>query len=351
MNKEECIKCVVWDLDNTIWDGTLLEDSNVSINKNAIEVIKELDNRGILQSVSSKNEYKLAFEKLKEFKIDDFFLYPQINWASKSSSLKNIANNLNISINSFAFIDDQAFEREEVNFVHPHVLCIDSKDIPEILTMPMFKPRFITEDSNHRRLLYMTDIKRKADEENWEGPSDSYLASLNMRFHIRLASESDLQRAEELTVRTHQLNATGYTYSYDELDTFRSSNDHLLFVLSLEDKFGTYGTIGLTLVECQKERWLIKLLLMSCRVMSRGVGSIMINYLKRMAKEKNVDLFAEYVPTDRNRMMYMTFKFSNFIEYSRENNIVLFKCDLFTEAAFPTHTEVITDEVLNLELC
>lgn len=344
MNKaENRIKCVVWDLDNTIWDGILLEDSNVSIKKDVVKVIKELDSRGILQSVSSKNELQLAFEKLKEFKIEEFFLYPQINWAAKSSSLKNIADNLNININSFAFIDDQAYEREEVNSAHPQVLCIDSKDVSDILTMPMFKPRFITEDSKQRRLLYMTDIERKIDEENWDGPSDSYLASLNMRFHIRLASESDLQRAEELTVRTHQLNATGYTYSYEELDTFRSSYDHLLLVSSLEDKFGTYGTIGLTLVEIQKDRWLIKLLLMSCRVMSRGVGSIMINYLKNMAKEKNVDLFAEFVPTDRNRMMYMTYKFSNFKEYSKEDNVVLFKCDLCSYAAFPAYIEVIAD--------
>jgi len=344
MNKsEKTIKCVVWDLDNTIWDGTLLEDSNVSIKKDVVEVIKELDSRGILQSISSKNQYQLAFEKLKEFKIKEYFLYPQINWAAKSSSLKNIADNLNININSFAFIDDQAYEREEVNFAHPQVLCIDSKDVPDILTMPMFKPRFIAEDSKQRRLLYMTDIERKNDEENWDGPSDSYLASLNMRFHIRLASESDLQRAEELTVRTHQLNATGYTYSYEELDSFRSSHDHLLFVSSLEDKFGTYGTIGLTLVEIQEDRWLIKLLLMSCRVMSRGVGSIMINYLKNMAKEKNVDLFAEFVPTDRNRMMYMTYKFSNFKENSKEDNVVLFKCDLCSNAAFPAYIEVIAD--------
>lgn len=344
MNKsEEKIKCVVWDLDNTIWNGTLLEDPNVSIKEEVVGVIKELDRRGILQSISSKNEYNSAYEKLKEFGIHDFFLYPQINWAAKSSSIKHIADSLNIHINTFAFIDDQAFEREEVNYTYPEVLCIDAKNISDILTMPKFQPRFITDDSKLRRILYMTDIKRKADEENWAGPSDSYIASLNMKFNIRLATEADLQRAEELTIRTHQLNATGYTYSYDELNQFRTSNNHLLFVSSLEDKFGTYGTIGLTLVECNEDRWLIKLLLMSCRVMSRGVGSIMINYLKSKAKKQNVELFAEFVPTDRNRMMYMTYKFSNFKEFSNENNLVLFKCDLQSDASFPACTEVIAD--------
>lgn len=344
MNKtEEKIKCVVWDLDNTIWNGTLLEDANVSIKKEAIEIIKELDNRGILQSISSKNEYRLAVDKLKEFGIYEFFLYPQINWAAKSSSLKNIANSLNININTFAFIDDQAFEREEVNYTYPEVMCIDANNMSDVLTMPMFQPRFVTEDSKQRRILYMTDIKRKVDEESWDGPSDSYLASLNMKFNIRLATESDLQRAEELTIRTHQLNATGYTYSYEELNQFRTSKKHLLFVSSLEDKFGTYGTIGLTLVECNEDRWLIKLLLMSCRVMSRGVGSIMINYLKDKAKKKNVDLFAEFVPTDRNRMMYMTYKFSNFKEFSKDNNLVVFKCDLHSNVKFPACTEVIAD--------
>lgn len=340
---EKKIKCVVWDLDNTIWDGTLLEDPNVSIKKEAIDIIKELDRRGILQSVSSKNEYQLAFDKLKEFEIHQFFLYPQINWTVKSSSLQNIADSLNIHINTFAFIDDQAFEREEVNYTHPEVMCIDAKNMSDILTMPMFQPRFITEDSKQRRVLYMTDIERKTDEDNWTGPSESYLASLNMKFNIRLATESDLQRAEELTIRTHQLNATGYTYSYEELDQFRTSNDHLLFVSSLEDKFGTYGTIGLTLVQCNDDCWCIKLLLMSCRVMSRGVGSIMINYLKNKAKKQNVDLFAEFVPTDRNRMMYMTYKFSNFKEFSENNNLVVLKCDLHSNASFPACTEVIAD--------
>jgi len=342
-DSEVTVKCVVWDLDNTIWDGTLLEDSDVSLKKEAVDVIKELDSRGILQSISSKNEFNSAFEKLKEFDLHEFFLYPQINWAAKSSSLKNIAENLNINIDTFAFIDDQAFEREEVSFAHPQVECIDSLDISDVLERPEFNPRFITNDSKQRRKLYMADIERKANEENWDGPSDSYLASLGMKFQIRLASESDLQRAEELTVRTNQLNATGYTYSYDELNEFRTCDDHMLFVSSLEDKFGTYGTIGLTLVECKEERWMIKLLLMSCRVMSRGVGSIMINHLKDKAKKQNVGLYAEFVPTDRNRMMYMTYKFAHFKECSKDGDIQLLKCDLDSDAGFPTYTEVMAN--------
>ena len=114
------------------------------------------------------------------------------------------------------------------------------------------------------------------------------------------AKEEDLQRAEELTVRTNQLNATGYTYSYNELNQFRLSDKYKLLMARLDDKYGRYGHIGLALVKCNPDVWTLKLLLMSCRVMSRGVGSIMLNHIMQLAKSHKVRLRAEFVPTGRN---------------------------------------------------
>jgi FkbH-like protein len=188
--------------------------------------------------------------------------------------------------------------------------------------------------------MYLSDIVRNKAEEEFSGPNESFLATLDMVCRIKSAKEEDLQRAEELTVRTHQLNTTGYTYSFDELNGFITSDDHLLLVASLEDKFGTYGTIGLGLVEFDEQFWTVKLLLMSCRVMSRGVGTIMMNYLMGRAKKAGVCLRAEFVPNGRNRMMYITYKFAGFREISEEGERVVLENDLTQIQPLPDYLQV-----------
>lgn len=334
------VKCVVWDLDNTLWDGVLLEDEEVTLRQDAVAIIRILDSRGILNSIASKNDYTLAMNRLKQAGLHEYFLYPQINWNAKSSSIKAIAEKLNISLDTFAFVDDQPFEREEVAFSFPNVLYIPATDIPALLAMPEMNPRFVTEDSARRRLMYMSDAERIRAEEVFQGPQEEFLASLNMILTIMPAQEEDLRRAEELTIRTHQLNTTGYTYSYDELKQFRLSDRYKLFIASLDDKFGTYGKIGLALVECLPEQWTIKLLLMSCRVMSRGVGTVMINYLMGLAQRAGVRLCAEFVTNDRNRMMLVTYKFSGFRELEKDGELLILENDLAHIQPFPDYIEV-----------
>lgn len=336
-NKERKIKCVVWDLDNTIWNGVLVEDGNVTLRPGVEDILRTLDSRGILQSVASKNDHDMAMDKLKEFGLDEYFIYPQIHWNPKSSSIKTIAQSINIGIDTLAFIDDQAFEREEVNYSNPEVLCIDAGELDKLLDMPEMNPKFITKDSKLRRRMYMSDIERNKNEQSFEGTQEEFLETLNMVFTVSPVGEGDLQRAEELTVRTHQLNATGYTYSYEELDNFRKSDKHKLFIAGLEDKYGTYGKIGLVLVECEEDVWTLKLLLMSCRVMSRGVGTVMMSYIMGLAKEANVRFRAEFVPTDRNRMMYITYKFANFKEIEEKDGLVILENDLSYIQPIPSY--------------
>lgn len=324
---KQSIKCVVWDLDNTVWDGILLEDTEVILRPHVVEILKTLDARGILHSIASRNDHATAMAKLQEFGIDEYFLYPQINWNSKGASVGQIAQDINIGLDTIAFIDDQPFEREEVAFTHDKVLCIDSAALDGLLDRPEFNPRFITEDSRLRRHMYMADIRRNREEAEFVGPTDEFLSTLNMVFTIAAAKEEDLKRAEELTVRTHQLNTTGYTYSYEELDAFRASPHHILLISSLEDRHGTYGKIGLTLIEKGAEAWTVKLLLMSCRVMSKGVGMIMIHHILRMAREAGVKLRAEFLSTDRNRQMLITYRFAGFKEVSRNGGVALMEND------------------------
>jgi len=338
--KQRSIKCVVWDLDNTLWDGVLLEDGEVSLRSDAVDVLRALDRRGILHSIASKNEPAVAMTKLEQFGLSEYFLSPQINWNSKSASIAEIARSINIGLDTLAFIDDQAFEREEVAFSLPQVLCIDAKEIPAVLNMPEMNPRFITEDSQKRRLMYLSDIARDKVEKAFVGPGEAFLATLDMVFTLSEAREEDLQRAEELTARTHQLNTTGYSYSYEELNEFRQSDTHKLFIAGLDDRYGTYGKIGLTLLECHEDVWVIKLLLMSCRVMSRGVGTIILHHIMRLAKEAGVRLRAEFVANNRNRMMYVTYKFGGFKEIEADGDALILENDLSTIQSFPDYLTV-----------
>jgi len=334
------VKCLVWDLDNTLWDGVLLEGDPVRLKSSVCEVLATLDGRGILHSVASKNDHASAMGKLAEFGLAGYFLYPQINWNAKSASLRSISESLNIGIDTLALVDDDPAEREEVRFTYPEVFCIDAAHLDGMPAMPELNPRFITKDSKKRREMYLEDMARRKEEEVFVGTKEDFLRTLDMVMTISEASEEDMKRAEELTVRTHQLNTTGYTYSYDELDHFRKSDQHKLLLATLEDRFGAYGKIGLALVETKEDMWTIKLLLMSCRVMSRGVGSIMINHIRNQARECDVRLCAEMISNERNRMMYMAFKFAHFKERKKTKGLVLFENDLDKNLGFPDYVKV-----------
>jgi FkbH-like protein len=334
------IKLVVWDLDETLWRGALLEDGYVCLRDKVAEVIQALDRRGILQSIASKNNYDHAMDQLRRFGLAEYFLYPQINWGSKAASLKTIASSINIGLDAVAFIDDQEFERDEVAFLLPEVRCIAPVELKRLLDRPDMNPRFITKDSRLRRLMYVSDLERKKAEETFIGSQEEFLATLKMDLRIGLAKPEDLDRAEELAVRTNQLNTTGYTYSYEELNEFRRSDRHKLLIASLTDKYGTYGKVGLALIECAAARWTIKLLLVSCRVMSRGVGTILINYIMRLAKEAKVRLCAEFANNGRNRMMYVFYKFANFHEVVKHGDLIIFENDLSRIRDFPPYMRV-----------
>jgi len=319
--KRRKVKCVVWDLDNTVWDGTLLEGDKVQLREGVREIIHALDARGILHSIASRNHAESALARLRELELEEYFLYPQINWGSKAASVRTVAESLNIGLDSICFIDDQPFELAEVKDALPQVLCMDHFQLPHLLQMPELTPDTITPESGMRRKMYLGEMRRKQIEEAFTGPQEEFLATLNMVFTIAPARAEDLARAEELTNRTNQLNTTGRTFSREELEKLRCSDRHLLLMSELTDKFGSYGKIGLALVECDPQVWTIKLLLMSCRVMNRGVGTIMLNHILRKARASGVRLLSEFVSNDRNRMMYVTYKFAGFTEIENKGGV------------------------------
>lgn len=338
------IKCVIWDLDNTIWDGTLLEDTDVTLRDKAVEIIKELDRRGILNSIASRNFYEDAWNKLVQLKIADFFVCSEISMeGEKSKSVQSISKKLNLALDAFAFIDDQDFEIEEVKAACPEVLCIKAEKELNILNREEFIPRFITDDSAKRRIFYQNDMKRQKYEKGFKRNVE-FLKSLDMKMKIKVAEEEDLKRVEELTIRTHQLNSTGITYDYNELISFIKDENYLLLVTEMEDKFGEYGKIGVTLIEKGESDWHIKLHLMSCRVMARGVGNAILCNIIQYIQEHNLKLYADFKKTSRNKNMYLAYKFLGFTEAEEKDDYVKFCYESETVPQMPAY--VVIESVL-----
>lgn len=341
---KKSVKCVVWDLDHTLWNGVLVEGDELVLKPQIVDVIKALDAKGVLQSVASKNNFEDAQEKLQQFGLSDYFLYPQISWNPKSSAIATIREKLNIGIDTFMFIDDQPFERDEVKALHPDVECVDAEEYLSLLEHSRIVSIKLTDDASQRRIRYLEDMKRQTDEQEFEGTPESFLAGLDMVFTISPAQPEDLLRAEELTERTNQLNSTGITYDKQELSVFMDSPDHELLVCELQDKYGSYGKIGLALVEIGDNTDLVKLLLMSCRTAARGVGSVLLSYLMKQAQQRQHTLRAQFKRTSRNRQMLVTYQFANFKEIERDDDgNILFENDLSLVSDYPEYIRVVTE--------
>ncbi len=342
MKQRQEIKCIVWDIDDTLWDGILLEKDDVALKPGIREVIQTLDGRGVLHSIASRNNHDDAIGKLKKFGLDEYFLYPQINWSVKSASIAKIQQNLNIQMDSMMFVDNDPLERDEVKSEHPDILCVDAAEYSALPDLAYLNPKFITEDSGKRRQMYLAGIQRKKDQDSYQGPKRSFLESLNIELQISDAKEGDLERAEELTIRTHQLNTTGMTYSFDRLKQFMVSPEHRLLMCEMKDRYGSYGKIGLAVLETGASFFYLRLLLTSCRVMSLGVGTVLLSHIMRETKKAGRKLRADFRKTKNNRMMYIALTFANFknIEDKGNGNIVL-ENDLSVIQAFPPYMDIV----------
>jgi methoxymalonate biosynthesis protein len=306
------VKCLVWDLDNTLWQGTLLEDGEVSLPDSVREVIVELDARGILQSVASKNDHEPAWSRLEKLGIAEYFVLPQIGWGRKSDSVAQIAEQLKFAHRTIAFIDDQPAERAEVAFHHSEVRCYAAEQVDELLKLPEFDPGTRTVDSARRREMYQAGFRREAERSEFNGPDEEFLRTLELVLGIGRASADDLARVEELTLRTSQMNATGVHYSDETLRGLLADPRHEVLVTTMTDRFGPHGAVGVMLLEKHPSVWHLKLLATSCRVVSFGAGATILNWLADQAARAGVHLAADFRRTDRNRMMEIAYRFAGF---------------------------------------
>ncbi|GAA1959229.1 HAD-IIIC family phosphatase [Amycolatopsis minnesotensis] len=307
------VKCLVWDLDNTLWQGTLLEGDEIRLSAAVRETIVELDARGILQSVASRNEPERALARLAELGVGEYLVLPEIGWGPKSDAVRRIADGLNFAHRAMAFIDDQPAERAEVSFQLPEVRCYPAAQATTLSALPEFSPA-VTTDSRRRRQFYQAGFRRAAERAEFPGPDEEFLRSLELVMSIGRADAEDLSRAEELTLRTSQLNATGVHYSRTALRGLLDDPGHEVLVVGMADRFGPHGAVGVVLLETRPEVWHLKLLATSCRVVSFGAGSALLDWLADQAARAGVHLVADFRPTDRNRMMEVAYRFAGFDE-------------------------------------
>lgn len=279
------VKCVVWDLDNTIWNGTLIEaeyPEKFQLNDSILETIQSLDERGIIQSVASKNDYENAWRVVEALGIADYFLYPQIHWNAKSGSLKQIAKSLNIGVDSLVLIDDSQFERNQVMSALPQVRTYDVTDIPSLLNEPEFDV-IVTEESKKRRAMYKAEEKRNhllQSDDN--GDTVSFLKKCHLSIAIfEPQTEEEKVRCFELVVRTNQLNMSGKKYSRNEFEEMLKRENHSNFAFSCKDDFGSYGIVGFGQYRVEKGKIIFTEFAMSCRVAGKYVESALFSNLLR----------------------------------------------------------------------
>jgi methoxymalonate biosynthesis protein len=313
-DKPVLVKCLVWDLDNTLWRGTLLEDPEVLLPDEIRDVIVALDSRGILQAIASKNDHDLAWNRLEELGLAEYFVHPRIGWGRKSDSVCEIAGQLNFALSTIAFIDDLPSERAEVTFRAPEVRCYPADQALSLPGLPEFSPEVVTVDARRRRQMYQASFRRDAERDSFTGPDENFLRSLELVMAIKRADEEDLSRVEELTLRTSQMNATGVHYSDATLRGLLADPGHEVLTVTLADRFGPHGAVGVMLLEYHPGAWHLKLLATSCRVVSFGAGTVILNWLIDQAARAGAHLTADFRRTDRNRMMDIAYRFAGFAD-------------------------------------
>lgn len=319
------VKVLAWDLDNTVWDGTLIEDGpgNVTLKPGVMNVIRELDRRGIVNTVVSKNNEPDALREVERFGLDEYIVFPKVSWNPKSTSLRELIHQFNVGEDTFAFIDDSPFEREEVKATLPSVRVYDLDDYSKLLTLPEFRPPESSE-SARRREFYLSQHEREQALSDYDGTYEEFLRNANIRLFVTRPNRGRLDRIAELAQRTNQLNFSGTRYSDEALAETLEDERFDCFVMSCVDNFGDYGTVGFAVVEKAGPKLID--LMFSCRIQAKRVEHAFLEFLlSRAAKEGHDEMFARYAQTERNAPAGKVFEDLAFDLVSREDNVQILR--------------------------
>lgn len=286
------VKCVAWDLDGTLWDGIIGEDGpdGVDPRPEALDLVRRLDDRGIIQTIASKNDFDRAWPKIEELGLSEHFLYPAIHWGPKSGSIRKIAVELNINVDTFAFIDDSAFERAEVARALPQVRVYDAARIDGLSALPEFDVP-VTEVSRTRRQSYLAEARRRMIVDSWEGDNDDFLRSCKMVMRIGRPSADQVPRCLELLQRSNQFNLSAIRYSDSEFQALLEDKQVECFAFDLTDSFGTYGVVGFAAVRRGADGPVLVDFVMSCRAARKRVEDTFIHWYADQARRRGTSRF------------------------------------------------------------
>lgn len=316
------IKCVVFDLDNTLWSGILMENESVEIKEDMIKLIQTLDQRGILLSIASKGDFDLALKKLKNEGLDTMFLYPQVSWNKKFVSLKNLSKKLNISLDTFAFIDDDDYELEEMKFYLPEVECVKSSQAYMVLDLPRYNYDYYSEISSNRRKFYQADEKFMCDREKYNNCMDDFFQKLNMKIVIENAEINDKERLCELLVRTSKFNTVGTDCKVDVI--FKEKR---ILKIKYEDIYCDYGIVGVLIIKEEKKKAIFDAICFSCRMISRKIYVPVLKEVINYLKGKYTDIYVKVSNRQENCIMRLLLKEIGFLVTENCDQYWLYKLD------------------------
>jgi len=325
--KNKIKKCIVLDLDNTLWHGVIGDDGLEKIKLSREDAIgeayndfhiylKKLMDKGILLAVCSKNEYNTAKKGFTHpdsvLKYDDFAAF-EANWKPKHINLVNISKQLNIGLDSFVFIDDNPAEREIIRINLPEVSVPElgsdiTTFIDSIEECEYFKADNITREDKRRVKLYKENFKRNLEKRNFKDYGE-FLKSLEMCTEIDEFKEIYFERLSQLSKRTNQFNLTTKRYNISEIKELSNSKKHVTLYGRLKDKFGDNGLVTAIIGKIEKDVLLIDLWIMSCRVFDRELEYAMFDRLLQKCQKNSIkEIVGIYKKTNKNAFVENLYK-------------------------------------------
>lgn len=316
-------KCLVLDLDNTLWGGVLGEDGINGIKiggdypGNAFlyfqEGMLQLAKDGVILTVCSKNNeadvieawVKNPFIKLKQENISAY----RINWNNKADNIRELAKELNIGLDSMVFIDDNPTERELVKQELPMVAVPDFPKKPyglmqlyQSLVEDYFRAYELTSEDRKKTEQYKANAQRAASSRQFSD-MNSFIRSLNIKIEIMPADEFNIQRIAQMTQKTNQFNLTTHRYTEADIQNL-VSNGALIHCLSVRDKFGDSGITGAIIVNRAGDEANIDTLLLSCRILGKDIELVFVQTVLNILRNKGIKVVnAQYIPTAKNSLV------------------------------------------------
>ena len=313
-------KCIVLDLDNTLWGGIIGEDGFEGIQLgrdppgNAFVDFQRLllgyFNRGIILALNSKNNYEDAIKVIRDHPHmilrEQHFAAMRINWQDKVQNMIELAKEINIGLDTMVFFDENTHEREHVRQALGQVLVVDLPSSPYLYRQALqelndFNTLTLTEEDKKRGEMYYASRKRSELQKTTISLED-FLKSLEMKATIKEADDFALPRVTSLVNKTNQFNTTTKRYTINEIEKMKHERNRFsLYTMQVTDKFGDEGIVGVAIIKKESETWIIDSFLMSCRIIGRKLETAFLATIAADAKKNGIStIIGEYIPTKKN---------------------------------------------------